>query len=367
MPCDINIGRVIVMSPLVTVVVPVYNASKYLQQNIESLLYQTLKDIEIIYVDDGSTDNSVEIIESYRKNDARIKLLRQKNMHAGVARNTGMRAATGKYLLFLDADDFFEPEMLKELSRTAETYKTDIVICGFYGYDDVTTSTELTPFPQVKQGMLNRDQIGRKLFEVCDVIPWNKLYSTEFVKKSGVEFQNIINSNDAFFTRITVAVAERIYYLKKRFVHYRYNNTNSLQGTREDAILCFGSAYSSIKDELIRRQIYEKDIRLSYLDAVLEFINVRFDNVVQVQNIKVLYFYLKSDMIPGLFDSIEDIPPSHIAHRIYESDDYQLFLEGEYLLQRETIMKSAPKTSLEYRIGRKIVHLLHVNQVLREI
>lgn len=353
------------MPPLVSVIVPVYNASKYLKQNIESLLHQTLRDVEIVYVDDGSTDHSVEIIESYQKNDDRIKILRQKNQNAGAARNTGMHAATGKYLVFLDADDFFEPEMLKELSETAEKNRTDIVICGFYGYDDVTTSNELTPFPQVNQGMLNRDQIGRKLFEICDVIPWNKMYSAEFIRNSGLEFQNLKNSNDAFFTRLTVAVAERIYYLKKRFVHYRYNNSNSLQGTREDAILCFGSAYSSIKDELIRRQMYKNDIRLSYLDAILDFIDVRFDNVMQKKNIKVLYTYLKSNMIPGLFDSIDDIPSSHIARRIYETDDYQVFLEGEYLLQREQLMNSVPRASLEYRIGRKIVRLLHVESIVR--
>ena len=97
----------------ISVIVPVYNAEKYLPQCVESLLRQTKKEFELIFVDDGSTDRSVEILEQYREKDDRIKILRQKNQYAGVARNNGMSVAKGEYLCFLDSDDHFKPEMLK--------------------------------------------------------------------------------------------------------------------------------------------------------------------------------------------------------------------------------------------------------------
>lgn len=94
------------MSVAVSVVVPVYNTAQYLNQCVDSLINQTFRDIEFIFVDDGSTDNSVEILEQYQKTDRRIKVLKQKNLHAGVARNNGMKEATGKYIVFLDSDVF---------------------------------------------------------------------------------------------------------------------------------------------------------------------------------------------------------------------------------------------------------------------
>ena len=97
-------------TPKVSVIIPVYNVEDYLRQCLDSVINQTLKDIEIICVDDGSTDKSLEILHEYEKKDSRITVLTQKNQYAGVARNVGMSVATGKYFVFLDSDDFFEPE-----------------------------------------------------------------------------------------------------------------------------------------------------------------------------------------------------------------------------------------------------------------
>ena len=93
----------------VSVIIPVYNVEPYLKQCMDSVVGQTLKDIEIICVDDGSTDGSLDILKEYATEDSRIQIIEQKNAGAGAARNNGMRHATGKYLSFLDSDDFFEP------------------------------------------------------------------------------------------------------------------------------------------------------------------------------------------------------------------------------------------------------------------
>ena len=97
----------------VSVILPVYNAGKYLHQCMDSIVNQTLKDIEIICVDDGSSDNSLEILRQYAEKDERVKVIAQANGGAGAARNNGLRAATGEYLSFLDSDDFFELDMLE--------------------------------------------------------------------------------------------------------------------------------------------------------------------------------------------------------------------------------------------------------------
>ena len=106
--------------PAVSVIIPVYNAAEFLKDGLNSLLKQTLREIEIICVDDGSTDGSLVILKEFEKADARIRVIHQENQGAGAARNNGMDVARGKYLAFLDADDFFEKNMLKAAYDRAE-------------------------------------------------------------------------------------------------------------------------------------------------------------------------------------------------------------------------------------------------------
>ena len=112
----------------VSVILPVYNVEKYLKQCLDTIVGQTLKEIEILCVDDGSTDDSVQILKEYEQKDHRIKVLSQKNAGAGAARNLGLRHASGKYLSFLDSDDFFEPDMLETAYEQAERYQAEMVV-----------------------------------------------------------------------------------------------------------------------------------------------------------------------------------------------------------------------------------------------
>ena len=114
--------------PKVSVIIPVYNVEKYLHECLDSLLNQTLKDIEIIAVDDGSTDSSLKILKDYAKKDKRLKVLTQENKGAGAARNLGMKHATGSYLSILDSDDYFDHSMLELLYKKAEKTKAKDVV-----------------------------------------------------------------------------------------------------------------------------------------------------------------------------------------------------------------------------------------------
>ncbi len=122
--------------PKVSVIIPVHNTEKYLKQCLDSIINQTLKEIEIICIDDGSTDSSLSILREYAQKDPRIGVLQQKNLHAGVARNAGITVARGKYLSVLDADDFFEARMLEVMCHQAEKDGSDVVMCTNSVYDD---------------------------------------------------------------------------------------------------------------------------------------------------------------------------------------------------------------------------------------
>ena len=115
----------------VSIIMPIYNASRYLEPAIDSILAQTLPEIEVICVDDGSTDKSLEILKEYQKNDDRIRIVTQTNAGPAHARNNGIRRARGKYIAFLDADDFVEPTFIEDLYNTAKQDNLDIAICAY--------------------------------------------------------------------------------------------------------------------------------------------------------------------------------------------------------------------------------------------
>ena len=116
------------MSIKVSVIMPVFNVEKYLRQCLDSLLNQSLTEFEIICVDDGSTDSSLEILHEYQQKDHRVKVLTQQNKFAGVARNNGLKVAQGEYVFFLDSDDFFEKDMFMEVYNQGKKTDADIVI-----------------------------------------------------------------------------------------------------------------------------------------------------------------------------------------------------------------------------------------------
>ena len=113
--------------PLISVIMPVYNTSQYLRRSIESVLNQTFKDFELICINDGSTDNSLQILEEYATTDSRIKIINQENSGAGYSRNVGISRSTGKYLAFLDADDWYDENFLFDVYKAATENNADVV------------------------------------------------------------------------------------------------------------------------------------------------------------------------------------------------------------------------------------------------
>ena len=122
----------------VSVIIPVYNTEMYLYQNIKSVLNQSLREIEVIAVDDGSTDGSFALLKEIEKKDSRLKVYQQKNLYAGAARNFGMSVAKGEFLVFLDSDDFFEKNMLELMYQQCQEDDAQVCVCNGRIYDENT-------------------------------------------------------------------------------------------------------------------------------------------------------------------------------------------------------------------------------------
>lgn len=221
--------------PIVSVIIPSYNAADYIAQTLESVLAQTLTDIEVIVVDDGSTDNTRNIVADFANKDPRLMLVEQANQFAGVARNNGMSKARGKYLYFLDADDYIESNALEELVNAIEQHGADIAIAKSEGFDNTTGDTWTI------DGALNGVDFDRPIAhaEYCDRLfqsfigwPWDKLFRKEFIDKTALTFQPLRTTNDALFVFCALALADTIVCLDSVLFHHRTNNKNSLEGSR---------------------------------------------------------------------------------------------------------------------------------------
>ena len=260
-------------APLVSFVLPVYNVAPYLEQSMECLLQQTLKHIEIICVDDGSTDDSLEILRRYEEKDRRVRVFTQKNQYAGVARNHGLGKARGEYVCFLDPDDFFEKTLAEDTYYAAKTADADAVIYDARYYDNVTKEIREAPWLLAKKYVppkqsFNRNDCPETFFQITTPCPWTKLFRRQFLLDSGLLFPPLRNAEDVAFIYPVLAMAQRITVLDKVLVYYRVNVSTSLESTKAKTPLCFFDGYKILKAKLEALGMLEQ-LRRSYVNTAL--------------------------------------------------------------------------------------------------
>ncbi len=259
----------------VSVIIPVYNSEKYLRECLDSIINQTLKEIEIICIDDGSTDNSLDILKSYAAKDRRIIILQQRNLGAGAARNAGLKIAKSKYLSFLDADDFFEKNMLKKAYDKCELDKAQICVFRSKEFDNKDKKFLLMTW-SIRKRFLPRKipfspiDISKHIFQVFNGWAWDKLYDREFIQQNKLRFQEIRTTNDAYFVFTANVLASRITVLNDILAYHRVNTNTSLSVTREKSWDCCYKAITAIKRELIKQSLYDV-YKQSYINWALHF------------------------------------------------------------------------------------------------
>ena len=248
---EIVIQNKIDFEPKVSVIIPVYNVEAYLRECLDSVVNQTLKEIEIITVDDGSTDSSLEILKEYAQKDNRITVMKQKNLHAGVARNAGLAVAKGEYLSFLDSDDFFELNMLEEMNKKADEDESDITVCNADIYNDKEKKYHQPDFMLKKRfstlSCIYTDTFKNNLFNFTNPSLWNKIFRKKFILDHQLLFQSIWNCNDIGFTFSALAYSKKISIVYKTLLHYRRNTTTSITSKRSKGRANIIRAYKYVR------------------------------------------------------------------------------------------------------------------------
>lgn len=216
--------------PKISVVIPIYNVEQYLKECIDSVINQTLNDIEIILVDDGSTDNSPAICDEYAKNDNRIKVVHKENGGLGKAYNVGISCATAPYIGIVESDDWAEPDMFESLYKLALEHNADVVKSRWYYYWTTPEikniiSDEYKIFP--KNQVINAIQYP-KLVLIKPTI-WSAIYKKEFLDEYNIKFLETPGASyqDSSFAFKAAAAAKRLVLTDKAYIHYRKDNENA--------------------------------------------------------------------------------------------------------------------------------------------
>jgi len=338
----------------VSVIIPVYNSGKHLEECIQSVCNQTLRDIEILCVDDGSTDDSFSILEGFAKKDPRVKVITQENAGAGAARNHGLRLAQGKYLSFLDADDFFEPEMLEKAFRKAEEDQAELLIFKADFYNELLHT--YTPcIYGVRESMLPEHrpfagiEIEKDVFKVVVGWAWDKLFLADFVRANGLQFQEQRTSNDMLFVFSALVKAKRITTLADTLAHQRRHAGGTLSVTREKSWMCFYDALTALRDQLKRWDLYER-FEQDSIDYALHF-SLWNLNTLKGPTKKKLYNQLRKAWFKEL--GIVDYPVEKFYHR----GEYRQYLQ---------IMKSPYIKILQMGLGFAQRGMTFVRRVIRK-
>lgn len=325
------------MNPKVSVIVPVYNAEKYIKKCIDSILGQTLKELEIIFINDGSKDNSLSIIKEYAKDDNRIIVVDQENNGPSAARNKGIEISTGEYIGFVDSDDFIEEEMYEELYDIASSYKSQIAMCN---YNEVYINDGRTYKSNsflMENKCYNKNEINEKIIRTFTKSEnygfyslVNKIYEREWLLATNIRLDiERDHGEDWWFNIQLFSQLESFICSSKTLYNYIHINKNSLMGKyRENQFdLCLDGRMkliSLIPEELIdyselnTRFFYEvhgylirtfmelnnyKECKELFYKVInnKEVIKACKDNMLTAISLRIISFFIKKELKNTVF------------------------------------------------------------------
>lgn len=253
------------MPAKISIIMPVYNAEKTIEETLRSLENQTYSDIEIICVNDGSIDKSLEILQNHALTDSRVIVLNQENSGPAVARNTALNVANGEYIMFCDSDDKYEPQMCQRMFETIEEKKVDLVMCdAFIHVDKNAARAKLKKHVAChKLNITGHMDLNESIIPKLSVVLWNKIYRKTIIDNNNIRFPNGYTSDDDAFNLLYFTFAQSAYGLDEELYNYyiRENSimANTLKKNSKYVTDIFYSLYY-VFEQLNSKNVLEKNI-----------------------------------------------------------------------------------------------------------
>lgn len=283
----------------ISVVVPVYNCEEYLYESINSILNQSFTDFEVICVNDGSTDQSLRILNNLKKEDNRIIIIDKQNGGCGSARNVGIENASGDYIYFFDPDDYVNNTALEKLYENAENNNSDIVLSQIAWYQEGNKINFDKPGFDLDALFTDVD-FNRFTFNYSDIkdyvlnsyfAPWTKLYKNSFLKENSFRFEEHIAFDDVPFHVQTIIESQRISFVPEAFYYYRTNNSGSVNNTSSNAPdiirIC----------DIVEEFLKEKSLFETFKPNFYKFKTIQLLLYIISSNSETYYKYVKNEFL----------------------------------------------------------------------
>lgn len=247
------------MAAVVSVIIPVYNAERYVREGLDSVLAQTYRGLEVICVDDGSTDGTAAILRDYASSDSRVRLVAHERSTAGAARNAGYALATGEYVIFLDADDVYAPTLIAELVSGLEETGADISVCRYALYRDGSARPS---FAEGVRRTIENPARTVDLFGRWMGWSWDKLLRRSLIDRYALRFQEIPASNDLAFVFTALSLASVVCETDAVLILHRLH-AGSIETKRDRSPMCGVEALRHYKRMADRWNLFEREPRLA--------------------------------------------------------------------------------------------------------
>ena len=345
----------------ISIILPIYNVDKYLATCLESLLVQTHKEIEMILVNDGSKDNSLEICKEYAEKDSRIIIINKENEGVAIARNIGLEVATGKYVAFVDPDDWVEPLMYESLLKQIKKWDAPICLCNFYR--DTKRRSQPKHF-EFNEEVLIEDAIIEKLLNdmigISDLLPkhnmimgsvWRGIYERSFLEQHGIKFvpnltimEDLVFMVQALLKCTKVAIDQGIWYHYVQHPHSALHSYN--QKLWEDQLLVYKHLEKSLIEANLEQEMRNRlDIR--YIGMVLSAIKnetyVKKDGDFRESILRIRDIF-SDDTLKMVLERVKPIQVERSLERNIKVKDREDV--GQYSSQGEKKKEKTPITSL---------------------
>lgn len=309
----------------ISVVVPVYNVEDCLCRCIDSILFQTFADFELICVNDGSTDNSLKILQQYQKFDERIKIISKENGGLSSARNAGIANSGGEYILFVDSDDYLSSVALEILYKNAAEFDADVVVFDYVEGDFSYTNPQYKTMPNyreiLKNKVFNASLLAEDSYKYFSVTAWSKLYKADVIKNNNLKFCEGVYYEDVPFWSEIFTLAKSIIYVPEPLYFYNQGRQGSIMQKNDKRCFDVVTVYEKVIEIFQNNGLWDK-----YKHTVL---------LVTMMNFLKKFHIIKPELKKEFYDRIKNFKPD-IDFSIYESDEY-LDFERNYVRQFSTL------------------------------
>lgn len=331
--------------PEISIIVPVYNSERYLRQCLKSILNQTYKDIEVICVNDGSTDKSLEILNDFAQSDSRIKIINKSNSGYGASLNIGIENACGNYIGIIESDDFAEKNMYEDLINLAHQHDADIVKSNWFSYfsnfwgGGAPFCSKNAKIRRSKCFKLTNAKKDKSLLRITPSV-WSAVYKKEFLEHYSVKFLETPGASyqDVSFSFKAFALASRVVLSDKAYVMYRKDNENSSVKNLQK-VYCICDEYS----ELDKFLDADKDLKQQFLSVknINQFNSymwnvIRIDDKYKLDFVKEFSFCFKQKLQAGEINDefFKKISKKTFSHLIDNPNEFVRTIKIEILKDR---------------------------------